>query len=187
MRHRSVRGTTSAVCAAGILRMKRHQLRALSPAVIVLVAALGLAAPASATVITRDTMTVQPPPETVVKDCDSTVSGTLTGTGVFTFQTVENERGFHAVVTETDSGRIDWNDGSYTLIDSVDRSSFDAVGAGTQTFTLTHVDTGDTYASDGTLLNQLSFHEIQHITVTNGDIVRVQIEFGHFHVKGEGC
>jgi hypothetical protein len=148
---------------------------------------LWLAAPASATVITRESVTVPLPPETVVKDCDSTVSGTLTGTGVFTFQTVENEQGFHAVVLEADSGRIDWSDSSYTLIDSVDRSSFNAVGAGTQTFTLTHVDTGDTYASDGTLLNQLSFHEIQHITVTDGDIVRVQIEFGHFHVTGAGC
>lgn len=165
---------------------RKHQLRALSPAVIGLVAALWLAAPASATVITRDTTTTQIT-ETVVKDCDSTVSGTLTGTGVVTFQTVENEQGFHAVVLEADSGRIDWSDGSYTLIDSVDRSSFNAVGPGTQTFTLTHVDTGDTYASDGTLLNQLSFHEIQHITVTNGDIVRVQVEFGHFHVTGGGC
>ena len=165
---------------------RMHQLRALSPALIVLVAALWLAAPASATVITRDTTTTQIT-ETVVKDCDSTVSGTLTGTGVVTFQTVENERGFHAVVREADSGRIDWNDGSYTLIDSIDRWSFNAVGPGTQTFTLTHVDTGDTYASDGTLLNQLSFHEIQHLTVTNGDIVRVQIEFGHFHVTGAGC
>jgi hypothetical protein len=64
------------------------------------------------------------------------------------FHTVENAQGFHAVVLGAGTGRIDWNDGTYTLITSVDRSSFNGTAAGTQTFTLTHVDIGDTYSAD---------------------------------------
>lgn len=141
---------------------------------------------ASATVVTRDTITVVAQPETVVNDCHPTVTGTITGQGTFSFQTVENDQSFHAVVLEAGTGRIDWNDGTYTLITSVDRSSFNGVKAGTQTFTLTHRDTGDTYAADGTALGKSAFQEVQHVTVTNGDIVRVTIEFGHFTAAG-GC
>jgi hypothetical protein len=169
-------------------RALRRSVRRSVPWLVLVGAGVAVMAPstASATVVTRDTIIVVAQPDTVVSDCDPTLTGTITGQGTFSFQTVENVQGFHAVVLEAGTGRIDWNDGTYTLITSVDRSSFNGVRAGSQTFTLTHLDTGDTYAADGTALGKSAFQEVQHITVTNGGIVQVSIEFGHFTAAG-GC
>ena len=81
-------------------------------------------------------------------------------------------------------GRIDWSDGSYTLIQSVDRFSFNAVAQGTTNFTETHVDSGDFYSADGVFQFRDTFHEVKHFIATNG-VVHVDFEKGRFHFFGE--
>src|SRR5438105_9761073 len=98
-----------------------------------------MTAPASAApIIIRDTVT-NPFFETgLTDDCRPGLTGTLVGTDVMSFQSVETAQGFHIHVTDGGPGRIDWSDGSYTLIDAVDRFSFNAVGQGTTVFAETH-------------------------------------------------
>jgi len=159
-----------------------------------LLAALGLltalatagavAASTSAATIVRETIT-QPFSESgLADDCRPGITGALTGIDVLDYQSVETTHGFHIEGTEGGPGRIDWSDGSHTMIDSVDRFSFNA-GKSTTAFSLTHVDSGDTYAADGTFLFRTTFHEVQHLTEANG-AVRVELERGHFHFYG-GC
>jgi len=109
----------------------------------------------------------------------------LVGTDVFNFQTVETDQGFHFVGTDSGTGRIDWSDGTYTIIESVDHISFNAVGHGTTVFTSTHVDSGDTFTADGVFLFRGTFHEVERFTATDG-VVRVDFERGRFHFFG-GC
>jgi hypothetical protein len=87
--------------------------------------------------------------------------------------------------TFTDTGRIDWSDGSYTLIESVDTTSFNAVGPGTTVFTNAHTDAGDFFSPSGEFEFRDTLHLIEHITVTNGDVTRVEFEMGHFHFFGD--
>lgn len=146
-----------------------------------LMAAAGAAATtASAASVVRGTITLQGS-ESVSDECRPGITGDLNGTGVIEYQSVETANGFHLEQTESGTGRIDWSDGSYTLVESVDRFAFNLVGKGqTAVFTLTHVDSGNTYAEDGTFLSRLTFHEAQHSTFVNG-VLRVEIERGHFH------
>jgi hypothetical protein len=108
----------------------------------------------------------------------------VTGTDVTSFQSVESSTGFHVDGTAVDSGRVDWSDGTYTLIQSVDHFSFNAVGQGTTTFTNAHKDAGDFYSADGVFEFRDTFHEVEHFTVTNG-VVRVDLSKGHFHFFGD--
>jgi hypothetical protein len=97
---------------------------------------------------------------------------------------LDEKQGFHIHVTITDTGRIDWSDGSYTLIDAVDHSSGHDVGQGTTVFTETHTDAGDFYSAGGVFQLRRTFHEIEHFTATNG-VVRVDLTRGHFHFFGD--
>jgi hypothetical protein len=146
-----------------------------------LMAAAGTAATtASAATVVRGTITLQVS-ESVSDDCRSGITGDLQGTGVIEYQSVETANGFHVEQTESGPGRIDWSDGSYTLIEFVDRFAFNLVGKGqTEVFTLTHVDSGNTYAADGTFLSRMTFHEVERFTFVNG-VPRVEIQRGHFH------
>ena len=99
-------------------------------------------------------------------------------------QSVETATGFHIHGTIAGTGRIDWSDGTYTLIDSVDRFAFNAVGKGTTTFSETHVDSGDFYSADGVFEFRQTFHEVEHFTETNG-VVQVDVARGHFHFFGD--
>jgi hypothetical protein len=115
-------------------------------------------------------------------DCRPGITGELSGTEVVDFQSVETAEGFHVVGTTTDTGRIDWSDGSYTIIRSVDHFSFDS-GRQATIFTLAHEDSGDTYSSSGAFLFRLTFHSVERVTVTGG-IPHAEFERGHFHVFG---
>jgi hypothetical protein len=158
-------------------------MRYLLLAATVLAAAFATALGASAAAVTRTTETAVMHEPGLTNDCGPSVSGTLDGTGITTAQTVENGHGFHVTGTSTGTGRIDWNDGSYTLIDSVDRFSFNAVGKGTTVFTETHTDSGDFYTADGVFRARQTFHEVEHLTVVDG-VVHVDFAKGHFHVFG---
>ncbi len=149
-------------------------------------AVMGNAAPASAAAtVTRDSVTTPTSETGLPDDCRPGITGTLVGTDVFNFQTVETDQGFHFVGTDSGTGRIDWSDGTYTIIESVDHISFNAVGHGTTVFTSTHVDSGDTFTADGVFLFRGTFHEVERFTATDG-VVRVVFERGRFHFFG-GC
>jgi hypothetical protein len=104
---------------------------------------------------------------------------------VLSFQSVETPQGFHIEGTFTDRGRIDWSDGSYSLVGSVDTFSFNAVGQGTTVFTNAHTDAVDNFSPSGVFEFLGTFHLIEHLTVTNGDVTRVEFERGHFHFFGD--
>jgi hypothetical protein len=165
-----------------LTRLHRVTLAGLA-LLIAVVAAGAVAATSSAATTVRETIT-QPISESGLSDdCRPGITGELTGTDVLDYQSVETATGFHIQGAEGGPGRIDWSDGTYTLIDSVDRFAFN-VGRGVTAFSLTHVDSGDTYAGDGTFLFRVTFHEVQHLTEANG-VVRVELERGHFHFYGD--
>jgi hypothetical protein len=166
--------------------MKKIALGLAVTALLGISAGLAMAAPASAApIIIRGTVTSSIPPETgLTDDCRPGLTGTLTGTNVMSFQSVETPEGFHMQVTNGGPGRIDWSDGSYTLIDSVDRFSFNDVGQGTGVFTETHTDEGDFYSAAGVFEFRRTFHEVEHFTFSNG-VVRVDLTKGHFHMFGD--
>src|SRR5205085_6874256 len=138
-----------------------------------------LAGPAGATpTIIRETITTASTDSGLQHDCRAGVTGTITGTDVLTYQSVETAQGFHFVGTAVDTGRIDWSDGTYAIIYSIDHLSFNT-GKGDVVFTTAHWDTGDNYAADGTFLFRVTFRSTEHFTVTKGDITRIEFERGH--------
>jgi|1186.fasta_scaffold621484_2 hypothetical protein len=142
------------------------------------------AAPASAVaLVTRDTVTTTASESGLLDDCRPGITGTIVGTDVFTFQTVEAADGLHFVGTDSGTGRIDWSDGTYTIIGFTDHLSFSAVGTGTTVFTNAHEDSGYTYTADGAFMYRGTFHVVERMTVTGG-VVRVEFERGHFHFFG---
>ena len=147
--------------------------------VIAIAAGASTAAPASAAaIVTRDTITTPFTESGVPNDCRPGVTGSLEGTNVFDFQTVETEEGFHMTGTFTDSVRIDWNDGTYAIGESTEHFAFNAVENGTTVFTLAHRSSPTTYSADGAFLYSFTFHLVAHFTVTNGDVTRVEFERG---------
>jgi hypothetical protein len=156
-------------------------------ALLAISAGLAMAAPASARpLIIRDTFTVPISEANLTDDCRPGLTGTLTGTAVISFQSVETAQGFHIHLTINGPGRIDWSDGSYTLIDSVDHTSEHDVGQGTGVFTETHTDGADFYSAAGVFEFRRTFHEVEHFTFSNG-VVRVDLTRGHFHSFFGGC
>lgn len=155
---------------------------------IALGAAALLAIPAgtasAGAIVTRDTFT-NPIYETGIPgDCNPGITGTLVGTDVVSYQAVETPQGFHQEGTFTDTGRIDWSDGTYSIIESVDHFSFNT-GKGTTVHAIAHEDSGNTYTADGVFLYRVTFHLVEHLTVTDGVIVRVEFERGHSHFFGD--
>jgi hypothetical protein len=144
---------------------------------------VGSATGATPTIV-RDTITTPISMTGLTDDCRPGITGDLSGTDVTSYQSVENATGFHINGTDVGPGRIDWSDGSYTLIQSLDRFAFNAVAEGAIVVSnLTHVDTGYTYAADGTFLSYLTFRSVERVTIANG-VLRVEFERGHFHVVG---
>jgi hypothetical protein len=165
--------------------MKKIALGLAVTALLAVSAGAAMTAPASAApIIIRDTVTTPIFETGLTDDCRPGLTGTLVGTEVMSFQSVETAQGFHIQGAAAGPGRIDWSDGSYTLIDSVDHFSFDAVGHGTTVFTETHTDVGDFFSADGVFQFRRTFHEIEHFTATNG-VVRVDLTRGHFHSFGD--
>src|SRR5919201_1562334 len=165
--------------------MRRIALGLAAAALLAISAATAMTAPASAAaIVIRDTFTIPDFEPGLTDDCRPGLTGTLVGTAVISFQSVETAQGFHIHITINGPGRIDWSDGSYTLVDSVDHFSFDAVVHGTTFFTETHTDVGDFFSADGVFQFRRTFHEIEHFTATNG-VVRVDLTRGHFHSFGD--
>ena len=163
----------------------KQALRMVTVAIVVLLAMSFAAIPASAgSTVIRDTFTIPTFEAGLTDDCRPGLTGTLVGTAVISFQSVETAQGFHLHVTVNGPGRIDWSDGSYTLIDSVDHTSIHDVGQGTGVFAETHTDGGDFYSAAGVFEFRRTFHEVQHFTSTNG-VVRVDLNKGHFHMFGD--
>jgi hypothetical protein len=169
------------VPARGVVAVKRG----LGLLGLFMVAALIGGTASAAPIIIRDTITTPFSETGLTHDCRPGLTGTFVGTDVLSFQSVETPQGFHFMGTFTDTGRIDWSDGSYTLIESVDTTSFNAVGPGTTVFTNAHTDAGDFFSPSGEFEFRDTFHLIEHITVTNGDVTRVEFEMGHFHFFGD--
>jgi hypothetical protein len=149
------------------------------------VAALIGGTASAAPIIIRDTITTAFIETGLPHDCRPGATGTLVGTDVLSFQSVETPQGFHSEGTFKDTGRIDWSDGSYTLIESADTFSFNAVGQGTSVLTVAHTDTGDFFSPSGVFEFRDTLHGIVHFTVTNGDVTRVEFDMGHFHFFGD--
>jgi hypothetical protein len=165
--------------------MKKIALGLAASALLAIAAGTAMTAPASAApTIIRDTVTTPIFEPGLTDDCRPGLTGTLTGTNVMSFQSVATPEGFHMQVTNGGPGRIDWSDGSYTLIDSVDRFSFNDVGQGTGVFTETHTDEGDFYSAAGVFEFRRTFNEVEHFTFSNG-VVRVDLNKGHFHMFGD--
>jgi hypothetical protein len=165
--------------------MKKYALGTAAIALVLAVAG-AMAAPASAApTIIRETIT-SPVHETgLTDDCRLGLTGTLNGTDVLSYQSVETAHSFHIRGTEGGPGRIDWSDGSYTLVDSIDHFSFNAAKGQHQVFAETHKDSGDFYSPAGVFEFRVTFHEVEHFTVTADGTVRVEFERGHFHFSGD--
>ena len=158
---------------------------AISGAVVLLAFPTGtrLAAAEDATV-TRDTVTTPIFETGLPDDCRPGLTGTIVGTDVVDYQSVETAGHFHITLTDTGTARIDWSDGSYSIVGSVDHLSFNT-GPGTTVFNTAHQDSGSTYSADGVFLVKLTFHIVEHVTVTDG-VVRTEFAIGRLHVFG-GC
>ena len=143
------------------------------------------AATTSAAAIVRETITIPFSESGVPDDCRPGITGDVRGTEVISYQSVETTTGYHVHGTDGGPGRIDWSDGTYSLIQSIDRFSFNVAGkGGTVVSNTTHVDSADTYAADGAFLFRGTFHEVERSTVANG-VLRVEIQRGHFHFFGD--
>jgi hypothetical protein len=154
-------------------------------ALLAISASTAMTAPASAApIIIRDTVTTPIFESGLTDDCLPGLTGTIVGTDVMSYQSVETPEGFHVHGMFGDTARIDWSDGSYTLVEAVDHFSFDAVGHGTTVFAETHTDAGDFFSAGGVFQFRRTFHEVEHVTVTDG-VVRVDLNKGHFHFFGD--
>ena len=76
---------------------------------------------AAATVV-RGTEEIPIGETNLTDECRPGITGELSGTAVTRFRSTETANGFHIAGTTTDTGRIDWSDGSYTLIGSINHS-----------------------------------------------------------------
>ena len=163
----------------------KHFLRVATVAVMALLAMSFTAFPASAgATVIKDTITTSGTESGLLDDCRPGITGTIAGTSVISYRSVETSQGFHIAGTETATGRIEWSDGSYTVVGSIDHFSYDT-GKNMEVFTNAHQDAGDTYTADDVFLFRMTFHTTERFTVVGG-VLRVEFERGHFHFFG-GC
>jgi hypothetical protein len=147
---------------------------------------LVVATPATAAATVTRTTTITSSFETgLTDDCRPGLTGTLVGTGVTTLQRVDTPDGFHIDSMDSGTGTITWSDGSYSLIEAVDRLTRNIFDSGMRVRTMTHNDSVDTYTADGVFLGRETFQETEHLTFVD-DVYRVRFDYGHFHFFG-GC
>lgn len=163
--------------------MKKITLGLVVAALLAISAATAMTASA-APIIIRETVTTPFSETGIPHDCRPGITGTLAGIDTLSSQSVETSQGFHIQATDTATGRIDWSDGSYTLIESVDHFSFNNVGNSTTNVTNTHADSGDFYSAAGVFEFRLTVQDVKHFTITDG-VVRVDMSKGHFHFFGD--
>lgn len=144
---------------------------------------LSAAAPSGAAVVMRDTITSSFTDSGLTDDCRPGITGDLLGTEVVDSQSVETSTGFHVHGTTTDNGRVDWSDGSYSIIEAVNHFSF-TPGKQTTVFTNAHADSFNTYSASGVFLIRGTFHIVERFTVSGG-VTRVEFERGHPHFFGD--
>ena len=154
--------------------------------VLVLTAVVALAVTAlpgwAAATVVRGTEEMPIGQTNLTDECRPGITGELSGTTVTRFRSTETANGFHIAGTTTDTGRIDWSDGSYTIIGSVDHFAFNT-GPRTTVFNLAHKDSGDTFSASGAFLFRLTFHSVERVTVVGG-IPHAEFERGHVHIFG---
>lgn len=143
----------------------------------------GMATPASAATVIRETITLPFSESGAPHDCRPGVIGEIRATDVINVQTVETSTGFHVNGTSIGAGRIEWSDGTHTIIEWQSQSSFHAIGQGTTVFTQAHKDSGDTYSAGGEFLFHGTFHLVEKLTVTDG-VPRVEFVRSHLHIFG---
>jgi hypothetical protein len=147
---------------------------------------LALVGPASAeAVVTRGIVTTPFSESGLPDDCRPNITGTIVGSDTVSYQTVRTAQGYHVVQTLIATGRIDWSDGTYSVIESADNVTFYDAANGTTVATVAHEDSGNTYSADGAFLWRVTFHIVERFTVSDG-LLRVEFERGRFHFFG-GC
>jgi hypothetical protein len=146
---------------------------------------LALVGPASAgAMLTRGTVTMPFSESGLPDDCRPGITGTIVGVGTVTYQTVRTAEGYHVVQTWADTGRIDWSDGTYSVIESASHVTFYDALNGTSVETAAHEDSGNTYSADGVFLWRVTFHVVEQVTVSDG-VLRVEFARGRFHIFGD--
>jgi len=164
--------------------MKRLALHA-TTALLAAAATAATAASASGNAVVTPQIITTALTGTIPSDnCDPGATGTISGSDTLSFQSVQTTNGFHVAGTDVQSGRIDWSDGSYSIIGSRDHFAFNTT-FGTTVNTNTHVDSADNYSADGVLVSQGTFYAETHFTVTNGVIVHVAFDFNR--IRGTFC
>jgi hypothetical protein len=130
--------------------MKRvRRLARLTTAALLSVGVIAaMTATASASAIVTRTLTTTMGGDPIPSDNCGT--GIPSGTDTVTYTTVQTPAGGTNIVaaTEVVAGRIDWSDGSYSLIGSTDHTTFHVVPAGTTVFSEAHRDFADNYSAD---------------------------------------
>ena len=158
----------------GVGAMKRITL-ALALSFLAVAAGARTGAPASAAaIVTRDTITTPFTESGVPNDCRPGVTGSLEGTNVVDFHSVESEEGLHTAGTFAEESRIAWNDGTFAMAESTEHFAFNAMEGRTTVFTLVARSSPSTYSAEGAFLYGFKFRFVAHITVTNGDVTRVE-------------
>ena len=138
---------------------------------------LAMVAPASAAAIVGRFTVTTACTDAATDDCRG-VTGTLAGTDVLNYQTVETGRGPHFAGTDAVTLTFAFTDGSYATAQSLDHLTFNT-GSGVTVFTTAHVDTVNVYAADGQFLWTATLRQAEHFTVTSDGVVGVQFEIGH--------
>jgi hypothetical protein len=172
-------------CAAlafdGGVEMKKIALALGIAALLAIPAGTAMTSGASAATVERNTITSTFTAFGQLDDCRPGVTGTIEGTYVYSYQRVETSTGYHLTATTLKTARIDWSDGTYTIIEGINHFSSN-VDQGVREIAITSTESGDTYTADGVLLSQVTFRSVEQLTFS-GDELRVHV----FQTFGEGC
>jgi hypothetical protein len=136
---------------------------------------------AAAATVERNTVTSTFGAFGQLDDCRPGVTGTLEGTETFSYQLVETSTGEHLTGTALTNARIDWSDGTYTVIEETNHFSSN-LDQRAREIAITDTKSGDTYTADGVLLSQVTFRSVEQITFGGGEL-RVHV----FQTFGDGC
>jgi hypothetical protein len=164
--------------------MKKIALALGVAALLAIAAGPAMTSAASAATIERNTITSTFSAFGQLDDCRPGVTGTIEGTYVYSYQLVENSTGHHLTGTTLKTARIDWSDGTYTIIEGTQHSSIN-LDQGAREGTITDTESGDTYTADGVLLSQVTFRSVEQLTTSSGEIPETRVHF--YYTFGDGC
>jgi hypothetical protein len=161
--------------------MKNNALLA-TPLLLAVIAVGSSAAPATAAEVIYNTTTFPIDESGVTTDCLPGVTGDLSGVEVIDSRIVQTPTGGHLSGTSTQNARIDWTDGSYTIIKGTDRVSSTETKQ-TSVLTVVSQDVENTYSASGEFLFRTTLRSVYHFTVTDG-VTRVEVSAGQPRVIG---